>query len=162
MKKLRVLLIVLFGILILTGCTKKEAVKASDFAKKAGSYVVLNNYTSYYGIAKEAYQTNNDQYKVIFIEAKNMSDIKGMYIDEAKNIYSKAGIVDENSADEGTNAINNKYTKKTASGKNWSSLEITTDLKYFYMIYVDDTILLIESNKEDKDLMIKVRDAINY
>lgn len=162
MKKIRLLLIICFGLLIITGCNyKKTSITGTEFSKQVGSIVVLNNYSTSYGIAKQAYQTDNTEYKVLFIEGNTSSDIKGMFIDEAKNIYAKAGIVDEtNSTDD--NSTSSKYTKRTASGKNWSSVEITTDIKYYYLEYVDNTLLLLEANIDKKDIMLKVKDTINY
>ena len=84
-----------------------------------------------------------------------------MFIDEAKNVYSKAGVLDETN-DDTTNATQNKYTKKTAAGKNWSSVEITTDIKYYYLIYVNNTLLYMEGNLDKKDTLVKIKDAINY
>ena len=163
MKRLKLLLIVILGILVFTGCnSKKTSITGTDFSKQVGGIVSLNNYSSHYGLAKQAYQTDNTEYKVLFVEGNTISDIKGMYIDEVKNVYAKAGIVEETSQDEGTNAVDKKYTKRTAAGKNWSSIEITTDISYYYLIYVDNTLLYLEGNIDKKDILVKVKDTINY
>ena len=78
-----------------------------------------------------------------------------MFIDEAKNVYAKAGIDEDSDS-------NKKITKTTASGKNWSSVEITNEYSYYYLAYIDNTILYLEGNIDQKDLLIKVKDAIKY
>ena len=159
MKKISLLVLLIASVFLITGCSnKKTVITGSEFKDKVVGIVNVSNYSAYYGIAKEAYQTEKTEYKVLYIEGNSLSDIKGMYVDEGKNMYAKAGIVDEY----GNEAAATKVTKETRSGKNWSSIEITTEYKYYYPIYVENTILYMEGNLDQKDTLFKVRDAIKY
>ena len=156
MKKIGYILSIIICLIIFTGCSlNKPSVSGKDFYEKTRGIVQLYDYSNYYGIAKTAYQTQETEYKVLYIEANNISDIKGMYIDEAKNIYDKAGISDDEEA-------NAKIVKKTLNGKNYSSLEVTNEINYYYLIYVDNTLLYMECTKDKKELLSKVKDAVNY
>ena len=159
MKKIRVILIVLFGIILLTGCKmNKKSVDSTEFKSRMDKQsIAMMDVTDLYGISKKAYQTDKTEYKIIYVEGKRESDIKAMFIDEAKNVYSKANIIDE--ANNGTTEAN-KYTKNTSSGNNWSAVEITTDVNYYYLTYIDNVLLYIEGNIDQKDTLIKVRDAV--
>lgn len=166
MKKYKLLTIILIGIIILSGCSKnKKAVSGDDFNKKASEQnVSLTDVSSYYGIADKAYQTvgNSDDYKVLFVEGSKQSDIINMFLDEGVNIYSKAGIKDQYDSVEPGELTTQTPRKYVVKGKNWQSLEVITDSRYYYLVYVDKTLLHVEGSIEYKDLLTKLKNSVNY
>lgn len=166
MKRLKLLTILFIGIIILTGCSKaKKSITAVDFyntADKAG--LVLQDASNVYGLAKKAYQStiNDYQYTIFFIEGNSISDMQNMFLDEAANIYSKTGLDKETETVEPGTLTTKGAKKSTGSGKNWKSLEVSTEDRYYYVTFIDNTLLYIESNNTNKDKLISIKDTIKY
>jgi PBP1b-binding outer membrane lipoprotein LpoB len=166
MKRFKLLTILFIGIIILTGCSKtKKAATAQEFydvADKNG--IVVQDVSQLYGLADKAYQSspNDNQYKLLFIQGKSMSDMQNMFLDEASNVYNKTGLSEEKETQE-VGTLTTKAPKKfIASGKNWQSVEVSTDDYYYYIAYVDNTLIYIESTTSNKEKLIKIKDTIKY
>ena len=167
MKKKLLLTILFIGAVLLTGCSKnKSKVSIDEFYKKASSEEIqLHDYTSSYGYAKKAYETESKEYDVLFAEGNNKTDIHGIFFDEARNIYRKLGIDSNTTTEEpiaGELTTTAAYKKNINGGSGWETLEIITQDKYYYLAYVDDTYLYMEGNIDQKDKLIKLKDSINY
>ena len=166
MKRFKLLTILFLGIIILSGCsTTKKSISAQDFynaADKEG--IVVSNASSVYGLAKKAYQSavNDNRYTILFIEGDSISDMQNMFLDEASNIYNKTGLNKEAETVEPGTLTTKAAKKSIGDGKNWQSLEVTTDDRYYYVSYVDKTLLYIESDTSNKDKLIKIKDTIKY
>jgi hypothetical protein len=166
MKKFKLLTILFIGIIFLTGCSKKKtSISADEFFNNADKQgIVVTDVTSLYGLAKKAYQTqpNDGKYKIIFIEGESLNDMQYMFFDEGKNIYEKAGIQDEYETKEVGQLTTKAPTKYIYNGKNWESLEVITDNNYYYLSFIDNTLLYMESDTENRDKMEKLKDTIKY
>lgn len=161
MKKIKLLTILFITIIFFTGCSKnKTAITGEEFLTKASDLgFSLSDVTTSYGFSNKAYQTERDEYSILFIEGKKLSDITGMFVDEINNIYSESEMV-------GTLTSENSTTKKIdrvpSEGKNWKALEVNSGGYYYYVIYVDNTLLYLKGNSSHKDSLIKLKDAIKY
>ena len=148
MKKFK-LAFILLACVFLVGCSNsKEMVDGNAFlerAKEAG-FTPIDIKESYNSFATNAYLIDSD-FKVIYVEGKNVYDIEGVFLDECNN-------------------VNIKLTKdakvKHDSGKNWA-LYTATDLgNYFYISLIDNTYVYIEGKEENKDRINKLIDTIGY
>ena len=159
MKKTKIILLLLIFILVLTGCTKKSSTceKFASALKEQGYEVY--DYTQGYGYANKAYQSSSDDYMALFVEGKNLKDIQGIFIDEVKNIYGLAGVKtkeeQEQSEDKGPIPI-------VKGGDSWESVEVTTDNSFYYISYINDTLLYIKSNTDNEAKFRKIIDTIKY
>ena len=50
----------------------------------------------------------------------------------------------------------------TNEGKNWKSLEINTKSNYYYLIYIENTLLYLKGTQDKKELLLTLKDAISY
>ena len=166
MKRFKLLTILLMSIIIFTGCSKtKKTITSNEFYETISKNgIVVSDVTQIYGSAEKAYQSqpNDNQYSILFIEGKSIGEIKDMFLDEGNNIYQKAGISDEAKTVEAGSLTTKAPNKNILSGKNWQSLEVTTESNYYYLIFVDNTLLYIESNLDNKDKLVKIKDTIHY
>ena len=166
MKRFKLLTILFIGIVILSGCSKtKKSITAQEFYEAADKQgIVVQDLSQHYGIAKKAYQSenNDNKYSILFIEGNSINEMQNMFYDEAKNIYAKAGIKDQYDSQEAGKLTTKAPKKYVLSGKNWESLEVTTDNKYYYLIFIDETLLYMESDNDNKDLVNKLKDTIKY
>ena len=162
MKKLKLLTLLLILIVFITGCKKaKQALDGPTFVTRATNLEITpTNVNNIYGYAKSSYQATTDDYNIIFIETNKESDAHSTFLDEAKNIYILTG-----SEVEGESSITTKKQENNRvvlAGKNWESLETEYEGTYYYLIYVDKTVLYIKSKSSSKQLMKKLIDAMKY
>ena len=165
MKRYSLLTILIVCVLIITGCNKtKTKVSIDEFYKQASKLDIhMKDYSQSYGYANKAYQTESDEYKILFVDGKNKQDIHGIFFDEVKNIYAKAGLKNTTTEDPEAGVLTTSpVDRKVDGGSGWESLELTKDDKYYYIIYVDNTYLYMEGNMDNKDLLIKLKDSIKY
>lgn len=155
MKKLKFLVVILIGLIIVTGCNKKSktALSSDDFLKICNEKnIKMYDAIGLYAFADKAYVTSEEKYEILYIIGKNQSDISGMYVDEVSNIYSKYK-TDDNNED---------YKENVQSGNNWQTVEIQYKDKYVYIAIVDKTILEVHSDLVNKDLVRSLIDAMKY
>ena len=157
MKKYKLLTIILLCIMFLSGCSStKKSLSGEEFIQKCNEKgIIMSDYKAYYGFAKEAYQSNAKDYSILFVIGNKYSDITGMFVDEINNIYNESDIL----------AIlndNNKVDSMTNEGKNWKSLEINTESNYYYLIYIENTLLYLKGTQDKKELLLTLKDAISY
>ena len=166
MKRYKLLTLLIISVLIITGCaTKKSTKSVSEFREIAKNLNMTTYSPEEYGYAEDASTIITNDYSILFYKIKRGFDINGMYIDEVKNVYSAAGIKDTTTNQEATivaELTTKPIEKNISKGKNWSSVEVITDSKYYYVIMVDDTLLKITSNLDKKDEVKKVIDAMKY
>ena len=166
MKRYKLLTLLIISVLIITGCASKKSTKSvsefNDIAKN-------NNMTVYdgntYGYAEEASYVKTNDYSILFYKVKRGFDIQGMYIDEVKNVYTAAGIKDNTTTQEATvvaELTTKPVEKNIRKGKNWSSLEVVTENRYYYLCMVDDTLFKIDSTLDKRDEVKNIIDAMKY
>ena len=148
MKKLKVLVLVLLCV-FLVGCSKKakEVLTGSDFASRSNTAgFTVSDITKNYKFAESAYMIMSD-FKVIFVEGKNVYDIEGIFFDECNNINKSL-------------TENGKY--EADSGKNWSSFEATDMDAYYYVALVDNTYMYVKGKPDNKERIKQYIDTIGY
>lgn len=146
--KLKVLFVAVMIILV-AGCAKdKEAITGSDFLEKAeeANYKMVDN-TAAFDYAESVYSVSSKEFTMYFIDGKKSYDIKGLFLDECANIYKK---------------MTDEYDKTTTGGDNWTTLEIKTDKKYYYVSWVKDTYLYIEAPLAKEKELEKFVDSLGY
>ena len=169
MKKYRIILILLL-VVIVTGCEqKKSKIDAPTFNTYASNLgIKVQDVTQYYGYADVAYQTNYNEFKVLFIDFKDSGvDSQGIFLDQVNNIYSSAGVSDSTNGNSPTTVITSvattkKYTKDTDNGDNWVYTKIVTEDKFYYAAKVDDTMLYIVSDLDHKDTVEQLISTMKY
>jgi hypothetical protein len=172
MKK-RLLLVGLMSVLLLTGCTHKP--KTAEEFKKIANENGIEVYQNTVGLAyaKEAYQTNHEDYNVFFVVGKKAKVLQGVYLDEVVNIQGLAGVKPDTektttnkngelSIDITTKSNEPEIKPISKTGKNWSHVEIQGKDEYFYVSYIDDTMLYVRCKNEYKDTFKKIIDAMKY
>ena len=87
------------------------------------------------------------EFKVIYVESKNVYDIEGVFLDECKNI---------------SGSLSEKGTYKSDSGKNWAKFVAEDMGDYYYVVLVDNTYIYIKGKPESKERIQKFVDAIGY
>lgn len=168
MKKYKLLTILLISTLLITGCSnKKSKVDGPTFntlAKNSG--IGTTDVTQYYGYADKAYQSNHEKYKVLYVDFKdNGVDTQGIFIDQVNNLYSRAGVSEGETKTSQTNVAElttKAYKKDNDTGDNWVYVKLETSEGFFYIAKVDDTMLYITSDLENKDKMEELISAMKY
>lgn len=136
-------------LVLLTGCSKeKEAISGAEFKKivTENTYEVVD-VTNIYDYAKSAYLIKDDNYKIMFIEGKKIGDIQSTYTDEVTNIYSN---------------IYSDNTRNNDKGEKWSYVELEDEDHYYYLCYINKTLVIVESDIENKNNMIDLLKKIEY
>lgn len=140
-KKIFLVLVLMSSLLLLTGCGKKaltiEGFTSSFDTNKytVGEYQNGQIDTIIDGLQRGAYVTNG-AYTIDFYILENTSKAEALFQDEKSTFEtSKDGKTIENSI-----KINN-----------YESYELTTELMYMYTCRIDNTLLYINANVEDKD-----------
>lgn len=151
-KKVFLVLVLMSSLLLLTGCGKK-ALTIEEFTSSfdtnkytVGEYQNGQIDTVIDGLQRGAYITNGS-YTIDFYILKNTSKAEALFKDEKATFEaSKDGKTIENSI-----KINN-----------YESYELTTDLMYMYTCRVDNTLLYINANVEDKDEIKSLVKSLGY
>ncbi len=151
-KKILLITILITSLLFLTGCGKK-ALTIEEFTSSfdtnkytVGEYQNGQIDTVIDGIQRGAYITNGS-YTIDFYILENTSKAEALFKDEKATFEaSKDGKTIENSI-----KINN-----------YESYELTTDLMYMYTCRIDNTLLYINANVEDKDEIKSLVKKLGY
>lgn len=151
-KKIFLVLVLMSSFLLLTGCGKKaltiEGFTSSFDTNKytVGEYQDGQIDTVIDGLQRGAYVTNG-AYTIDFYILENTSKAEELFKDE-KNTFeaSKDSVVIENSI----------------NVSNYESYELTTSLMYMYTCRVDNTLLYINANKEDKEEIKSIIKKLGY
>lgn len=142
-------IIVLLLVILLSGCSnEKTSITGDDFKKivKDNKYEIID-VLNVYDYAKSAYLIKEDNYKIMFIEGKKLGDVQSTYTDEISNAYSNI-------------YSDNKINKD--KGEKWSYVELEDSDHYYYIIYINKTLLIVESNVDNKSEMINFINDLNY
>lgn len=137
-KKISILIITL---LFLTGCTKKSITVDEFTSSFDESEYTINTYeegtidTIIDGLESGAYITNG-AYTIDFYILENSAKAHELFMSEKE----------EFEANKDTQVSENKE-----SGKNYETYELTTSLMYMYTSRIDNTLIYISANKEDKN-----------
>lgn len=149
MKKMKVLLICALTLLV-SGCSKtRSALSPEEFSTilKDNNYKLLDK-TDSIDYAEAAYLVNSEAFEFAFVNGKRKYDIEGLFIEECKNVLNDAG--------------NKEYEKNLDSGDNYAYLKITTDEKFYYVSWIDDTYLYIKAPIGRQEELERLLDKLGY
>lgn len=151
-KKIFLVLVLMSSFLLLTGCGKKALTIEGFTSSFDTNKYTVDEYqngqidTVIDGLQRGAYVTNG-AYTIDFYILENTSKAEALFKDEKATFEaSKDGKTIENSI-----KINN-----------YESYELTTDLMYMYTCRVDNTLLYINANVEDKDEIKSLVKSLGY
>lgn len=147
MKKIKVLLICMLTLFV-SGCSKtRTALEPDEFASVLDKfdYKVLDK-TDTVDYADAAYYVNANDFEFVYVNGKRKYDIEGLFVEECKNVVNVIG--------------QEEYDKNMDSGDNYAYLSITTENRFYYVSWIDDTYIYIKAplNKKDKleDILAKL------
>lgn len=152
MKKVLNLLIV-FVVLLTTGCVKKEALSAETFKEKMESknYVVVDatEKLSDYSYIDKAYLAidNELDYQIIFYSTTDKA--------EAKTLFKK----NQRKFDDEVSGVS---SSTSLSGLNYEKYTLTANGSYKVIVQVDNTLLFLETSEENKDNAKTILEELGY
>ena len=136
MKKLLMVVTVLFSLMLVTGCEekKKEAITADEFYNRVNPSYTLKDITSVMGFVKKAYSYDSNGISFYFYEGNKSFDMGNIYLDEVENISG--------------NMSNKK--DNIDKGENFSTITIYNDTEYYRIAYVENTLLFGKTTMANK------------
>ncbi len=140
MKKFKYLFVILFITVFLCGCgTTKSVPEPRDVQKVLEEYKFdVFDTTEQVGYSESALYATKGQVKANYVKGSKKYDIQGIFLDECKNIYKK---------------VTANYKKKDDGGKNWTNLTVTDDDKFYFVGWIEDSYIVIESPVDQEKLM---------
>lgn len=137
MKK-RLIFIVVLSIIFLTGCaSEKEKITANTFARVLKKHnLTVADQTEVYDLYNSYLVYEDSNFTFRYIDTKSQKDIEGIYLDETNNIVK---------------AFKTKEKPRVKNGDNWSSFEMYDDNMYYYLLWIDDTLIYVYSKPDYKD-----------
>ncbi len=143
MKLFKKLLLVLIVPLLLCGCAgTKESKDPSEIQSilEEAKFDVYDS-TEQVGYASRALYGIKGEAKANYVKGDKKYDIQGIFLDECKNVYNRAA---------------SDYKKSTDGGDNWTYLVVTDDTKYYFVGWIEDSYIVVESPKDQEKLMNKL------
>ena len=142
-------LLLVFSIVLLTGCSStRKSLTGDEFYQTLTKYEYsVKDSISAYDYALSAYNAYKGDISVFFLKGKKKYDVEGIFISESQNLFTEVG---------------DNYQKKLGSGKNWTSLRLTTDEKLYYISWIDDSYIIIKAKKSDETNVNKLIDELGY
>lgn len=148
MKKIKYVLLIVM-VVLLTGCNSS---KDNPDASSIKSILEENNYTvtdatSSYDYSEVAYYTSKLSTKITFVKGNKKYDIQGIFLDECENVYLVA---------------EDDYEKKINGGKNWTTLKVTDSTNYYFVGWIGDSYIKIESTISNEDKLDKLVSDLGF
>lgn len=149
MKKIKYLIMSLAVIILLCGCGgTRNAKSASDIQSILEKYQFeVFDSTEQVGYADKALYGIKGQVKANYVKGNKKYDIQGIFLDECKNVYNK---------------VLNDYEKEDKGGDNWTYLVVTDSEKYYFVGWVEDSYIAIESPADQTKLMNKMVNELGF
>lgn len=143
MKILKKLFFVLVVMCFLCGCgAAKTTIDPSEIQRilEEAKFDVYDS-TERVGYASKALYGVKGEVKANYVKGDKKYDIQGIFLDECKNVYNRAST---------------DYKKETDGGDNWTYLIVTDDTKYYFVGWIEDTYIVIESPIDQEHIMNKL------
>ena len=146
MNKIKVFILVLIVFLAVGCAEKKNVINPTEYYRIVTDlgYEIVD-YTEDFDYSEATYVVQDNNFYVMYVKGKKRYDIRGLFLDECQNVYNKA---------------KDGYKESTDGNEQWLSLEIDDGKNYYYVVYVNDTYVYVETdifNKgKAKDLVEKI------
>lgn len=149
MKKIKYLIMLLAVIILLCGCGgTRNAKSPSDIQSILEKYQFeVFDSTEQVGYADKALYGIKGQVKANYVKGNKKYDIQGIFLDECKNVYNK---------------VLNDYEKEDKGGDNWTYLVVTDSEKYYFVGWVEDSYIAIESPADQTKLMNEMVNELGF
>lgn len=153
MKKVVAILLLVVMTLSLTACSK-EVITADTFKEKAedaGAKVydeIIEDDNRYKNEIVKAYNAEHDDWSAVFYELSDEDDAEDMYYDYAHYLEDRV--------------VGMSKSTGKVSGLNFERYTITADGEFNYVCYVDNTVLMISGDDENKDAVKDFADKLGY
>ncbi len=161
MKKFKVLLI-LFLVILTTGCGNRKAATPEQFKDAFKDYKV-EDVTSTYAFAEKAYQvTSTDNMIVIYFKCKSTDVVRNIYYDEITNITKKAGaeLIANNDSD--YKYKEEDIEKTITKGDNFTVSQYSLRDTYYRVSWIDDTYIYGTVDIGQKTKLVNIMSALKY
>lgn len=151
-KKIFVSILSLILVFTLTGCFSKEKIDTKKFIsvtkdERLTVYGITEYYKSYENLKSGYAASSLLGWRITFFEFKDSTSAEDIYEKEVKKIKKNKSKDDE---------------EDTSGVRNYKTYELTTKSNYYYISRVDDTLLVVDSNKNNKDEIKKFIDKLGY
>lgn len=151
-KKIFISILSLILVFTLTGCFSKEKIDSKKFIsvtkdEKLTVYGITEYYKSYENLKSGYAASSLLGWRITFFEFKNTTSAEDIFDQEVENIKKKKSDDD----DEDKSGL-----------RNYETYELTTKSNYYYISRVDDTLLVVDSNKKSKDEIKKLIEKLGY
>lgn len=147
--KFKYVIMSLLVVVLLCGCggakTSKDPSEIQSILENANFDVY--DTTDQVGYADRALYGVKGQVKANYVKGNKKYDIQGIFLDECKNIYNK---------------VEADYKKEDDGGDNWTYL-IVVDSEYYYFVgWIEDSYIAIESPADQEKLMNKLVKELGF
>lgn len=138
--KFKYVIMSLLVVVLLCGCggtkTSKDPSEIQSILENANFDVY--DTTDQVGYADTALYGAKGQVKANYVKGNKKYDIQGIFLDECKNIYNK---------------VEADYKKEDNGGDNWTYLIVTDSEHYYFVGWIEDSYIAIESPADQEKLM---------
>lgn len=138
--KFKYVIMSLLVVVLLCGCggtkTSKDPSEIQSILESANFDVY--DTTDQVGYADTALYGVKRQVKANYVKGNKKYDIQGIFLDECKNIYNK---------------VEADYKKEDNGGDNWTYLIVTDSEHYYFVGWIEESYIVIESPVDQEKLM---------
>ncbi len=147
--KFKYVIMSLLVVVLLCGCggtkTSKDPSEIQSVLENANFDVY--DTTDQVGYADRALYGVKGQVKANYVKGNKKYDIQGIFLDECKNIYNK---------------VEADYKKEDNGGDNWTYLIVTDSENYYFVGWIEDSYIAIESPADQEKLMNKLVKELGF
>lgn len=148
MNKIKVFILVLIVFLAVGCAEKKNVINPTEYYRIVTDlgYEIVD-YTEDFDYSEATYVVQDNNFYVMYVKGKKRYDIRGLFLDECQNVYNKA---------------KDGYKESTDGNEQWLSLEIDDGKNYYYVVYVNDTYVYVETDIFNKGKAKELVEKIGY
>lgn len=148
MKKLKIVFMSLMVVCLLCGCGKKDVKDPTEIQSiLENSNFEVYDTTDQVGYADRALYGIKGQVKANYVKGNKKYDIQGIFLDECKNVYKK---------------VTGDYSKEDNGGDNWTYLIVKDSEKYYFVGWIEDTYIVIESPADQEKIINKLVKELGF
>ncbi len=161
MKKFKVILL-LFLVILTTGCGTRKAATPEQFEEAFKDYKV-EDVTSSFTFTEKAYKvTSADNMIVIYFKCKSVDVVKDIYYDEITNLTKKAAadLVANNGSE--YKFKEEDIEKTITKGENYTISQYSLRDSYYRVSWIDDTYIYGTVDIGQKTKLVNLMNSLKY